>query len=189
RALRAGRPGTGTLPMPSTSFVGRDAELVELGRLVEESPIVTLTGVGGVGKTRLAVQFGAIEGARFTGGTWFCDLSVASTGDELVERLATALGLRAASTPELRADLSHWLRFSQALLIVDNCEHLATKVAAELGLLLAEGGSGKVIFTSRRALRLPGEHVMRVQTLRRRAGTSGSQVQGPRVALLLDRAT
>ncbi len=189
RALRAGRPGTGTLPMPSTSFVGREVELAELGRLVEESPIVTLTGVGGVGKTRLAVQFGAIEGARFTGGTWFCDLSVASTGDELVERLAAALSLRAASTPELRADLSHWLRFSQALLIIDNCEHLATKVAAELGPLLADGGSGKVIFTSRRALRLPGEHVMRVHTLRRRAGTSGSQVQGPRVALLLDRAT
>jgi class 3 adenylate cyclase len=102
RALRAARPGTGTLPMPSTSFVGRDAELVELVRLVDESRIVTLTGVGGVGKTRLAVHFGASEGGRFAGGTWFCDLSVATTGDEVVERLAAALGLRAASTSELR---------------------------------------------------------------------------------------
>jgi predicted ATPase len=88
--------------MPSTSFVGRDAELVELVRLVGESRIVTLTGVGGVGKTRLAVHFGASEGGRFAGGTWFCDLSVATTGDEVVERLAAALGLRAASTSELR---------------------------------------------------------------------------------------
>ena len=140
RVLRAGRPGTGTLPMPSTSFVGRDAELVELVRLVDQAPIVTLTGVGGVGKTRLAVHFAAIEGARFTGGTWFCDLSAAATGDEVVERLAAALGLRAASTSELRGDLSDWLRFSEALLIVDNCEHVAASVAAELAPMLREGG-------------------------------------------------
>ena len=168
RALRAGRPGTGTLPMPSTSFVGRDAELVELVRLVDQAPIVTLTGVGGVGKTRLAVHFAAIEGARFTGGTWFCDLSVAATGDEVVERLAAALGLRAASTSELRGDLSDWLSFSEALLIVDNCEHVAAPVAAELAPLLREGGLAKVVLTSRRALGLPGEHVMRVHPLRRR---------------------
>jgi predicted ATPase/DNA-binding SARP family transcriptional activator len=188
RALRAGRPGTGTLPMPSTSFVGRDAELVELARLVDTSPLVTLTGVGGVGKTRLAVQFGATEGGRFTGGIWFCDLSVATTGDEIVERLAAALGLRAASTSELRGDLSDWFRFSQALLIVDNCEHVATKVADELGPMVGEGGSAKVIFTSRRALSLPGEHVMRVHPLRRLSETTGTQAQGPRVALLVDRA-
>jgi len=185
RALRAGRPGTGTLPMPSTSFVGRGAELVELVRLVDESPIVTLTGVGGVGKSRLAVHFGAIEGGRFTGGTWFCHLSVATTGDEIVERLAAALGLRAASTSELRRDLSDWFRFSEALLIVDNCEHVAAEVAAELGPMLGEGGSAKVVFTSRRAMGLPGEHVMRVHPLARR---SRSEAQGPGVALLLDRA-
>jgi predicted ATPase/DNA-binding SARP family transcriptional activator len=188
RALRAGRPGTGTLPMPSTSFVGREAELVTLVRLVDESPIVTLTGVGGVGKTRLAVHFGASEGGRFTGGTWFCDLSVATTSDEVVERLAAALGLRAASTFELRRDLSDWLSFSQALLIVDNCEHVAAEVAAKLGPMLGEGGSAKVVFTSRRALGLPGEHVMRVHPLARLAQSVGSQTQGPRVALLLDRA-
>ena len=188
RALRAGRPGTGTLPMPSTSFVGRRAELVELARLVDASPLVTLTGVGGVGKTRLAVHFGATGGARFTGGVWFCDLSVTTTGDEIVERLGAALRLRAASRSELRADLSDWLKFSQALLIVDNCEHVATKVAAELGPMVGEGGSAKVIFTSRRALGLPGEHVMRVHPLRRLSETAGTREQGPRVALLLDRA-
>ncbi len=186
RALRAGRPGTGTLPMPATSFVGRDDELVELVGLVDQAPIVTLTGVGGVGKTRLAVHFAAIEGARFTGGTWFCDLSAAATGDEVVERLAAALGLRAASTSELRGDLSDWLSFSEALLIVDNCEHVAAPVVAELAPLLREGGLAKVVFTSRRALGLPGEHIMRVHPLRRLS--AGSPAQGPRLALLLDRA-
>jgi predicted ATPase/DNA-binding SARP family transcriptional activator/class 3 adenylate cyclase len=186
RSLRAGRPGTGTLPLPSTSFVGRDAELVELVRLVDQAPIVTLTGVGGVGKTRLAVHFGAIEGGRFAGGTWFCDLSVATTGDEVVERLAAALGLRAASTSELRGDLSDWLSFSEALLIIDNCEHVAATAAAELAPMLRGGGLAKVVVTSRRALRLPGEHVMLVHPLRRLS--AGSQTQGPRVALLVDRA-
>ena len=186
RSFRAGRPGTGTLPLPSTSFVGRDAELVELVRLVDQAPIVTLTGVGGVGKTRLAVHFGAIEGGRFAGGTWFCDLSVATTGDEVVERLAAALGLRAASTSELRVDLSDWLRFSEALLIVDNCEHVAATAAAEFAPMVREGGLAKVVFTSRRALGLPGEHVMLVHPLRRLS--AGSQAQGPRVALLIDRA-
>jgi predicted ATPase/DNA-binding SARP family transcriptional activator len=185
RALRAGRPGTGTLPLPATSFVGREAELVELVRLVDQAPIVTLTGVGGVGKTRLAVHFGAIEGGRFAGGTWFCTLSAASTGDEVVERLAAALGLRGASTSELRGDLADWLTFSEALLIVDNCEHVAATVAAELAPMVGEGGA-HVVFTSRRALGLPGEHVMRVDPLRR--PPAGSQAKGPRVALLVDRA-
>jgi predicted ATPase/DNA-binding SARP family transcriptional activator len=188
RALRAGRPGTGTLPMPSTSFVGREAELGGLAGLVDESRIVTLTGVGGVGKTRLAVHYAASEGGRFTAGTWFCDLSVATTGDELVERLAAALGLRAASTTELRRDLSDWLRFSKALLIVDNCEHVAAEVVAELGPLLGEGELAHLLFTSRRALGLPGEHVMRVHPLARLSRAVGSSDQGPRVALLLDRA-
>jgi predicted ATPase len=188
RALRAGRPGTGTLPMPSTSFVGREAELVELARMVDASPIVTLTGVGGVGKTRLVIHFCATEEARFTGGIWFCDLTRATTTDEIVERLAAALGLRAASTPELRRDLSDWLRFSRALLVVDNCEHVASKVAAEFGPMVGGGGSAKVIFTSRRALGLPGEHVMRVHPLRRLSEVAGTQAHGPRLALLVDRA-
>jgi predicted ATPase/DNA-binding SARP family transcriptional activator len=188
RALRAGRPGTGTLPMPSTSFVGRDDELSELIRLLDGAPIVTLTGVGGVGKTRLAIDCGATQAPQFPGGAWFCDLSVATTGIEIVERLAGALGLRAASATELRRDIDDWFKYSQALLIVDNCEQVAALIAAELSPLLKQGGSSKVLFTSRRALRLPGEHVMRVHPLRRVKGTDDTSDQDPRVQLLLDRA-
>jgi predicted ATPase len=73
-------------------------------------------------------------------------------------------------------------------LIVDNCEHVAAEVAAQLGPMLAEGGLANVVFTSRRALGLPGEHVMRVHPLARLSRYVSSQAQGPRVALLLDRA-
>lgn len=96
------RPGTGTLPLHSTSFVGREGELSELAGLLAESSIVTLTGAGGVGKTRLAAQFGNAQASRFPGGAWFCSLALATTDDEVIERLAASLGLRAASTDELR---------------------------------------------------------------------------------------
>jgi len=188
RALRAGRPGTGTLPMPSTSFLGRDAELDELVELLEESPIVTLTGVGGVGKTRLALHCGAAQSSRFPGGAWFCDLSAATTPDEVIERLASALGVHGASTQELRRDVSDWLRFSQSLLIVDNCEHVAGTVATELGPVLADGVLSKVMFTSRRPLRLPGEHVLRINPLRRSTAPPDTNPVEPSVVLLVQRA-
>ena len=106
RALRGARPGTGTLPLHSTSFIGREAEMNELAEILDVSQIVTLTGEGGVGKTRLAAQFGRAHASRFPGGAWFCNVSSATTDDEIVERLAAAIGLRAASTQELRRDVA-----------------------------------------------------------------------------------
>jgi predicted ATPase/class 3 adenylate cyclase len=188
RTLRVARPGTGTLPLHSTSFVGRDGELSELARLLAESSVVTLTGAGGVGKTRLAAQFGDAEASRFPGGAWFCSLALATTDDEVIERLAASLGLRAASTHELRHDLTDWLKFSHALLIVDNCEHVAARIAIVLGPALENVGSTKVIFTSRRAVNVAGERVMRVHPLRRPSTPPGLDVEDPRVALLVERA-
>ena len=188
RSLRVARPGTGTLPLHSTSFVGRDSELGELAGLLAESSVVTLTGAGGVGKTRLAAQFGNAQASRFPGGAWFCSLALATTDDEVIERLAASLGLRAASTNELRRDLTDWLKFSHALLIVDNCEHVAARIAIVLGPALENVGSTKVVFTSRRALNIAGEHVMRVHPLRRPMNHLGPEVEDPRVALLVERA-
>ena len=84
RALRGARPGTGTLPLHSTSFIGREAEMNELAEILDVSQIVTLTGEGGVGKTRLAAQFGRAHASRFPGGAWFCNVSSATTDDEIV---------------------------------------------------------------------------------------------------------
>ncbi len=188
RALRGARPGTGTLPQHSTSFIGREAEMTELTQLLETSQIVTLTGEGGVGKTRLAAQFGRAHAARFPGGAWFCNVSSATTDDEIIERLAAAIGLRAGSTQELRRDVTDWLKFSHALLIVDNCEHVAARMATVLGVALEDIGSTKLIFTSRRAVSVYGEHVMRVHPLRRPAHHLAASTQDPRVTLLVERA-
>ena len=128
--------------------------------MLDASQIVTLTGEGGVGKTRLAAQFGRAHASRFPGGAWFCNVSSATTDDEIIERVAAAIGLRAASTQELRRDVADWLKFSQALLIVDNCEHVAGRIPTVLGLALEDIGSTKLLFTSRRALNVYGEHVM-----------------------------
>jgi predicted ATPase/DNA-binding SARP family transcriptional activator/class 3 adenylate cyclase len=188
RALRGARPGTGTLPMNSTSFIGRETEMNQLTEMLVESSIVTLTGVGGVGKTRLASQFGSAQSARFPGGVWFCDLSSATTDDQIVERLAGALGLRATSTQELQRDVMDWLRFSHALLIVDNCEHVAARISTVLGPALGDMGATKLIFTSRRALSVRGEHVMRVHPLRRSTNQLAAAARDPRVTLLVERA-
>ena len=189
RSLRAGRPGTGTLPMSSTSFVGREAELDELARLLAASPLVTLTGVGGVGKTRLALEFGVAQAASFPGGAWFCSLSWAKTEDEVAERVASALGLQAASSGELRVIVTDRLRFAHALLIVDNCEHVSTQVAAVLGPALAHGASTRLLLTSRCTLGLAGERLMRVDPLQRPESPAGALAsQHPGVELLVERA-
>ncbi len=188
RALRGARPGTGTLPVHSTSFIGREAEMTRLTERVDVSQIVTLTGEGGVGKTRLAAQFGRAHASRFPGGAWFCNVSSATTDDEIIERVAAAIGLRAASTQELRRDVADWLKFSQALLIVDNCEHVAGRIPTVLGLALEDIGSTKLLFTSRRALNVYGEHVMRVHPLRRATDDPVAPTQDPRVTLLVERA-
>ena len=141
-----------------------------------------------MGKTRLAAQFGHAHASRFPGGAWFCNVSSATTDDEIIERLAAALGLRAASTQELRRDVTDWLKFSHALLIVDNCEHVAARIAIVLGPALEDIGSTKLIFTSRRALNVDGEHVMRVHPLRRPMHHLAASTQDPRVTLLVERA-
>ena len=188
RALRGARPGTGTLPLHSTSFIGREAEMDELTQMLAESPIVTLTGVGGVGKTRLAAQFGSAHASQFPGGAWFCNLSSATTDDQIIDRLAAALGLRAPSTQELRQHVTDWLKFSHALLIVDNCEHVAALISTVLGPALENIGSTKLIFTSRRALGVHGERVLRVHPLRRPTDDLAAATRDPRVTLLVERA-
>ena len=187
-ALRSARPGTGTLPLHSTSFIGREAEMDELAHMLAESPIVTLTGVGGVGKTRLAAQFGSAHASRFPGGAWFCNLSSAETDDEIIDRLAAALGLRAPSTQELRQNVADWLKFSHALLIVDNCEHVAARMSSVLGPALEDIGSTTLILTSRRALSVHGERVMRLHPLRRPTDDLAAPTRDPRVTLLVERA-
>jgi serine/threonine protein kinase len=111
------------LPRPATSFVGRDREMSEIDRYFEVSRLVTLTGVGGCGKTRLALRYAETRLDGYPGGVWFAELAGVSDDASVAPAIATATGV-APDTPARHVDaVAHALSGRRALLVVDNCEH------------------------------------------------------------------
>ena len=155
---------TGNLPAELTSFVGRRGEVAEVRRLLAGSRLVTLTGVGGVGKTRLALRAAAELRRAFPGGVWLVRLDQLREEALVAQAIAGALGLqdRAGFSPE--AALAEYLAGRQLLLVLDNCEHLVDAVAKLADLLRAATGL-RVLATSREALDITGEMVLPVPPL------------------------
>jgi predicted ATPase len=144
------------LPTLPTSFVGRDQELAELMKLVRGSRLVTITGVGGAGKTRLALQAAAEVGAEFPDGIWLIELG-AVTDPELIDAtVAGAIGVAQKSGSIREAIVDH-LAERQALLIVDNCEHLIGGAAELVDEIIASAVGCRIIATSRELLGIGGE--------------------------------
>ena len=156
---------TGNLPAELTSFVGRRGELAEVRRLLAGSRLVTLTGVGGVGKTRLALRAAAGLRRAFPGGVWLVRLDQLRDEALVAQAIAGALGLqdRAGFSPE--AALADYLAGRQLLLVLDNCEHLVDAVAKLADLLLRAAAGLRVLATSREALIIDGEMVLPVPPL------------------------
>ncbi|QSE93761.1 protein kinase [Rhodococcus pseudokoreensis] len=167
RPLPNGHPspaGTGNLPVELTSFVGRRTELTEAKRLLSASRLVTLTGIGGVGKTRLALRVAANTRRAFADGVCLVELGELRDGTLLVEVVATALGLRQRS-PRALQTVMEFLTAQEMLLILDNCEQVVN-AAAELAETLLHACPGlRILATSREALGIGGEAVMRVPPL------------------------
>ena len=152
-------------PTPLTSFVGRDAELTELRRLVDGNRLVTLTGSGGVGKTRLALQLADEFVDRFRDGSWCVDLAPITDPDLLPERVTHMLGL--PDRPD-RSPLDALVRFiadRQLLLVLDNCEHLLDACAQLTATLLAAGAELTIVATSREPIGVAGEVTWRTPSL------------------------
>ena len=156
---------TGNLPAELTSFVGRRGELAEVRRLLAGSRLVTLTGVGGVGKTRLALRAAAGLARAFPGGVWLVRLDQLREEALVAQAVAGALGLqdRAGFSPE--AALADYLAGRQLLLVLDNCEHLVDAVAKLADQLLRAAAGLRVLATSREALNITGETVLPVPPL------------------------
>jgi predicted ATPase/DNA-binding SARP family transcriptional activator len=145
------------LPAPVTSFVGRESELADLERLLREQRLVTLTGMGGAGKTRLALEAARRQVGAWPGGVWLVDLMPVS--DFTLVPAAVARTLEAAERPEatpLAALLDH-LRALELLLVLDNCEHLAEPCAELTHEVLRTCPDVRVLATSRVPLGTPGE--------------------------------
>src|SRR5689334_23164433 len=154
------------LPVRLTSFVGRQKELASLRTELEKARLITLTGVGGAGKTRLAARLAEVDQGRYPGGTWFIPLTPVIDGSLLVPTVLAALGIleRADETDAIKS-LADTVQGHRALLVLDGCEHLVEACAFFVEHLLGNCPELTVIATSQEALRVDGEVVWRVPSL------------------------
>ncbi len=161
----AAPPRHNNLPDQRTRFIGRDAALAGLARLLPATRLMTLTGIGGCGKTRLALQFAQQQLAAFADGVWFVDLAPLKDGDRVTATCASVLGLREAEGAPLLAQLLAHLATRRTLLVLDNCEHVLDGVVALVDALLAGSGKTTILATSREALAVAGEQIYPVRSL------------------------
>ena len=155
----------GNLPRPVTEFVGDLAELRRrVGRLSERR-LVTLTGSGGVGKTRTAIEIGWLSSDLFPGGVWLVELAPLGVGDAVPAAVAATLGVPIQPGSTMTESIVGWLRARPTLLILDNCEHVLDDVATLVATIEAGAPTTTVLTTSREPLGLPGEIVRRVPSL------------------------
>lgn len=159
----ASRPSMGT-PM-ETTFVGRLAETARLVSLLRESRLVTLIGLGGIGKTRLASRVAEEVAAEFPDGLWMVELACLTDPYLLPETVAGDLGVADQSAREQEEVLVEWMSPRTALLILDACEHLVDAVASLVDTLLRGAPGLRVLATSRQPLGVSGEHVYPVPPL------------------------
>ncbi len=165
RALAAAAPAAstavtgGNLPRRLTSFVGRARELAETARLLDEHRLLTLTGAGGCGKTRLALELGARQQDRFGGAVWIAELAPLADPGLVPATVATVLGAQLApGVPAIDALIAS-IADRPLLLVLDNCEHVLDACAALVVRVLERCPGARVVATSREALRVEGERV------------------------------
>jgi predicted ATPase/class 3 adenylate cyclase/DNA-binding CsgD family transcriptional regulator len=153
------------LPVQLTSFVGRDAEIGEVRQLLAGNRLVTLTGAGGAGKTRLAVQVAAQLAGEFGDGVWYVDLAPITVPELVPVAMARALGLPDQPGRSTMDTLTRFIGDRQMLVVLDNCEHLLDATAAMIVALLGACRGLVVLGTSREAIGVPGEVSWRVPSL------------------------
>lgn len=154
------------LPSALTTFIGREHELGVVTGLVRTERLVTLTGSGGCGKTRLALHAAAEVVDAHTGGTWWVDLAPAVDGLGVLERASTAVGVTAPPGADPVVLLTRHLReLGPTLLVLDNAEHVVADVARLVDAIVSGCPEARVVVTSREPLGIPGEIVWRVPSL------------------------
>lgn len=178
------------LPPQLTSFVGRERELAELKGLLGSHRLLTLLGMGGLGKTRLSLQLAAEVMADYPDGVWFLDLAPLRDGALVTSEAAQALGVRDEPGRPLLQALCAQLQQQRVLIILDNCEHLLQPVARLAHALLLAAPQLAIVASSREALRVPGERTCPVLPLAvPQASDSAEQLfASPAVQLFLQRA-
>jgi predicted ATPase/DNA-binding SARP family transcriptional activator len=180
-------PRRGNLQVPVRALFGRGFDVRGLRELLAPGTLTTLVGVGGVGKTALALHACGGSAHRYRDGAWFCELADVATADAVVDALASTLGVRQRRGATLLASVIGAFKEADALIVLDNCEHVRA-AAAEIALALGcECPAITIVATSREALGVPGERVVRVEPLDVRADGVAT-VDGDAYALFIERA-
>src|SRR5262249_26678993 len=178
------------LPQALTSFVGRERELVEIKRLLPGTRLLTLVGVGGIGKTRLALQLAAEVVDAYRDGVWFVDFAPLGDPKLVPSAVAQVLGVRESPSKPLIETLCRQIKALQLLLILDNCEHLRNACAALADSMLGAAEHVTVVATSREPLQLTGEQIYTVKALSLPDPSAGAEViaRSDAVRLFVERA-
>jgi predicted ATPase/DNA-binding XRE family transcriptional regulator len=158
-------PRRHNLPTSLTSFIGRETELAQIRQLLTSHRLVTLTGAGGMGKTRLALAAGQGWAAALAGGVWLVELAGLADPAKVPQAVAEVLGVRPAGGQLVAAALADYVRNKSLGLILDNCEHLLGACAQLAQTLLQASPSFRILTTSREVLGLSGEAIYAVPSL------------------------
>lgn len=184
-------PVRGNLPLSLNSFIGRERELAELKHLLSIARMVTLTGAGGCGKTRLALQ-AAHQLEDFTDGSWLIDLAPLADPALIPQSVASLFDRYQVSEAATVTVLQNFLRLKNLLLVLDNCEHLIQGVAGLCDALLRTCPNLEILATSREALSIAGETVFQVPSLSlpasQRTASIKAMKQYESVRLFIDRS-
>jgi predicted ATPase len=152
----------GNIPVETSSFVGREIELAQLVQHIRLERFVTVTGTGGIGKTRLAIRAATQCARDYRDGVWFVDFSAVSDDGDVIGKIAAVVGNVSPGTCD---DLAAQLQGRQSLFVLDNCERLVEPIAAVIEAIVRRCPEMTVLATSRRRLRLSSELLYRVSTL------------------------
>ena len=154
-ALRSLEAVPNNLPQQVTTFIGREREQVQINAALKTSRLLTLTGIGGIGKTRLSLQVAADVAHDYADGVWFVELAPITDGDLVPQAVAAILGVKEEAGRALTDALVACARERQLLLVLDNCEHLVSACAELARQLLQAGPRFSILATSREPLNIP----------------------------------
>jgi predicted ATPase/class 3 adenylate cyclase len=181
--LRALDTTPGNLRPATTSMIGRESEVAEIQAAVKAHRLVTLTGVGGVGKTRLAVEVAAHLADEFPDGVWLFELAAVTDPAAVPDAVAAVLGITQQPGKTVSESVAAALEGRVRLLVIDNCEHVLVAAADLIEAILAHSATVRILATSREGLAVPDEQVWPVRSLDAAAG-----IDSAAVSLFVERA-